>query len=93
MFIYIYIYIAIVTWREVENVVVSCHQYMHRCHLTLSDLVLISLLFIPLCQILKEKIDFGLTLEGAQIDSHLDRETPVDVVHAYKYNKHLDDHF
>mmetsp|Transcript_28615 Transcript_28615/g.48328 ORF Transcript_28615/g.48328 Transcript_28615/m.48328 type:complete len:131 (+) Transcript_28615:42-434(+) len=43
--------------------------------------------------ILKEKIDFGLTLEGPQVDNHMDRETPVDVVHAYKYNKHLDDHF
>jgi hypothetical protein len=44
-------------------------------------------------QIMKDKIDFGLTLEGAQIDNHLDRETPVDVVYAFKYDKHLDDHF
>lgn len=73
-----------------------CHLFVLGRHLIILQIsfefVLAHSVFIPL-QILKEKIEFGLTLEGPIVDNHLDIDRPVDVVYAYKHSKHLDDHF
>ena len=44
-------------------------------------------------QILKQKVQYGLTLERKVIENNDDRAIPVDIVEAHKYVQYRDDVF
>lgn len=48
--------------------------------------------FISL-QVLKSKINFGLSLSRKEIKDNNDRNIPVEIVEARKYVQYLDDEF
>jgi hypothetical protein len=44
-------------------------------------------------KIIKEKVKFGLGLQRRPVENDSDRETPIDIVQAREYVKHMDDTF
>ena len=44
-------------------------------------------------ELLKSKVEYGLTLERGEIKNNADRSLPTPIVEAGKYVKHLDDAF